>query len=193
MRGIIFMIIAYLLGSLSMAIILSKYLKFPDPRNEGSGNAGATNVLRTVGKDKAIMVLIGDILKGLIAVLLARLFGVQGFMLGLVAFAAVIGHMYPVFFGFKGGKGVATAMGTIIVLSLWVGIVAAIVWVAIAFILRYASLASLIAAAAAPILMLIFGHMVYFIPVLLIAGAIFWKHKDNIRRLKTGTENKINF
>lgn len=193
MKPIICLIIAYLLGSISTGIILSKFLKFPDPRTTGSGNAGATNILRTVGKNQAILVLIGDALKGLIAVWIGMIFGIHDFWLGLVAFAAVVGHVFPVFFKFKGGKGVATAFGGILGLSLWVGVLMIIIWAAIAFVFRYSSLASITAAVCAPILMLFFGKTAFAFPVLLITLLILWKHMDNIQRLRLGSESKIQF
>jgi glycerol-3-phosphate acyltransferase PlsY len=193
MAEFIAIIIAYLLGSVSSSIVLAKLFHFPDPRTVGSGNAGASNILRTVGKNQAVVVLIGDVLKGLLAVGIARLFGVYGFGLAFVALAAVVGHVYPVFFKFRGGKGVATAIGAILGLSLFVGILLIIVWVAIAFLLRLASLASLAAAICAPIFILMFSWSAYFIPVLLITVLIVWKHWDNIERLRAGTENKIKF
>lgn len=191
MASIIAIIVAYLLGSLSTSIILSKVMQFNDPRTEGSGNAGATNVLRNFGKNKAAMVLLGDVVKGLIAVMIGRMLGVQGFALALVAVAAVIGHVYPVFFGFKGGKGVATALGSILGLSFAVGLIAMIAWAAIAYITKYASLASLVAVVASPVMIIFLSRGAYFIPVLAIAALIVWQHWDNIQRLQSGTESKI--
>lgn len=193
MANIISLIVAYLLGSLSSAILISKFLKLPDPRKEGSGNPGATNILRTAGKNKAAIVLIADILKGVLAILIARLIGAQGFMLGLVALAAVLGHVFPLFFKFKGGKGIATMIGTLLLLSFWVGVLVAVIWIAVAFIIRYSSLASLISAVCAPIFMMIFGNHLYAFPTLLIAALIIWRHMDNIKRLRAGTESKIQF
>jgi glycerol-3-phosphate acyltransferase PlsY len=188
---LISIIIAYLLGSISCSILLAKYVKLPDPRDVGSGNAGTINVLRTAGKNKAITVLVGDALKGIIAVLIGRILGQQGIALGLVAFAAVIGHVYPVFFKFRGGKGVATALGSILLLNFWVGIIALIIWGIIAAVFRYASMASLAAIVVSPFLFLIFGYFGYFIPALLIAALIVWKHWANIQRLRNKTEPKI--
>ncbi|WP_423064073.1 glycerol-3-phosphate 1-O-acyltransferase PlsY [Candidiatus Paracoxiella cheracis] len=186
-------IIAYLLGSISTAVIVSKMLKLPDPRKEGSGNPGATNVLRLGGKQAAIYVLIGDALKGLIAVIIGRLLHVDGISLGFVALVAVIGHVFPIFFKFKGGKGVATSLGAILGLSFWVAIFLIATWVIVALIFRYASVAALITAIAAPIYMLIAGHGNYAFPVLLITVLIIWKHWENIDRLRKGTEGKIKF
>lgn len=188
--SIICVIIAYLLGSIQTSLILSKLFKFPDPRSVGSHSAGATNVLRTAGKNQALFTLIGDVLKGFLAVLIASIFGVQGFFLALAGLAAVIGHIFPCFFQFRGGKGVATAIGAILYLSVFVAILLAIIWLAVVFMKQYVSLASIIAAAVSPILILFFSRRAYFVPVLLMAGLIIWKHTDNIQRLRNGTEPK---
>ncbi|HLB56408.1 MAG TPA: glycerol-3-phosphate 1-O-acyltransferase PlsY [Coxiellaceae bacterium] len=193
MSALIAIIIAYLLGSVSPAIIVSKVYKTPDPRTEGSGNAGATNILRIAGKPQALMVLVGDVLKGLIAVWIGHLFQVHGFMLGIVGLAAVIGHIFPLYFKFKGGKGVATAVGATLGLSFLCGILMAIVWAVVAFALRFASLASLVAVILAPFFLLIFAKAAFFVPSLLIAAVIVWKHKENIERLRNKTESKIEF
>jgi len=188
-------IIAYVLGSISCSILLAKFIKLPDPRETGSGNAGAANMMRLAGRNKAAVVLIGDLVKGLIAVLIGRILEQQGFFLGLVALAAVVGHIYPVFFKFKGGKGVATGIGSILALSPTVGIIAAIIWAIVIFVFRYASLASLIAIVLSPFLMLAISHngFLYFLPVLLMAALIVWKHWDNIGRLRNKTEPKVDF
>lgn len=191
--AIIAMVIAYLLGSVSTSIILSKYLKFPDPREVGSGNAGATNVLRTVGKTQGLYVLLGDALKGLLAIWIGMLFGVHGIMLGFVGVAAVIGHIFPVFFGFKGGKGVATMLGVVLGLSLWAGLLSAAVWAAVVFVTRYVSFASLCAAGAAFVLSLVFGKYYYAFPILIMGALVAWRHMENIERLRAGTESKIEF
>lgn len=193
MAALFALIISYLLGSLSSAVITARIFKFPDPRTEGSGNAGATNVLRTAGKKPALYAVIGDILKGFVAVIIGRILGLEGAMLGLIAFVAVIGHIFPIFFGFKGGKGVATAVGSLLGLSVIMGIATAVIWIVVAYVTRYASLASLIAIAAGALFTLIFHHPAYFFPILLTVGVITWKHKDNIDRLKQGTESKIKF
>ncbi|OGT06332.1 MAG: acyl-phosphate glycerol 3-phosphate acyltransferase, partial [Gammaproteobacteria bacterium GWE2_37_16] len=143
--AVFLVIFAYLMGSLSSAIIVSKLLGLPDPRTQGSGNPGATNILRLGGKFPAIITLISDILKGLIPVLIANLANIHGFWLGVIALAAVVGHVFPVFFNFKGGKGVATALGAFIALNIWIGIIAIAVWLIVTAIWRYVSLASLIA------------------------------------------------
>lgn len=188
---LISIVIAYLIGSISNAIIVSKLMNIKDPRTNGSGNPGASNVLRLGGKYPAIIVLVADILKGLIAVMLARIVGVEGFTLGLVAIAAVIGHMFPAFFHFQGGKGVATALGGFFALSPIIGILVALSWVVIAALFRYASLASLVAAMLAPAYTLIFTNTGYTIPVIIITALILWRHQANIKRLRTGTEPKM--
>ena len=193
MAGIISIIIGYLLGSISSAILVCKIMKLPDPRTEGSQNAGGTNVLRMGGKQAGIYVIIGDVLKGVIAIWIAKLFGVHGVMLGLTAVAVVAGHIYPCFFGFKGGKGVAPMLGALVGLSLVIGAVAAITWVIVAAIFRYASLASLVTAVLSILYVLVLMGFSLFLPMLIIAGLIIWKHKENIERLKAGTENKISF
>src|SRR3990167_39496 len=190
MLAVIMLIIAYLLGSLPAAILVSKALKLPDPRTQGSGNAGATNMLRTAGKKAAAVVLVSDALKGFIAVLLAHLVGLNPFQVGLVALAATAGHIFPVFFGFKGGKGVATALGGILGCSLFAGLMSIIAWAAIAFVTRYASLASMIAMILAPVFITFFALPDYLVPVILIAALVIWRHKDNIARLKSNTEKK---
>jgi len=138
-------ILAYLLGSISSAVLVSKALGLPDPRATGSGNPGATNVLRAGGKFAAALTLLGDVAKGLIPVLLAKVAGVSTPVLALVAIAAFSGHLYPIFFGFKGGKGVATAIGVFIGLAWQLILIFAVVWIAMAAIFRYSSLAALVA------------------------------------------------
>ncbi|OGT41520.1 MAG: glycerol-3-phosphate acyltransferase [Gammaproteobacteria bacterium RIFCSPHIGHO2_12_FULL_40_19] len=194
MSLLVAIVFAYLIGSISCAIIFSNIFKIPDPRSEGSGNAGATNVLRIGGKKQAAMVLIGDLLKGTIAVWIGDLFfHLVGFKLGLVGFAAIIGHVYPLYFGFKGGKGVATAMGVTLGLSFISGVLMAAAWAAIALTTRYSSLASLVAVILAPVFLLIFSSGGYFFPAVFMAALIIYKHKDNIARLQNKTESKIEF
>lgn len=193
MAFIISAIFAYLLGSISCAVLVAKWFNLPDPRTQGSGNPGATNMLRVGGKKAAIIVLVGDAFKGLLAVLIGRLLGAEGFWLGMVGLIAVVGHIYPVFFKFKGGKGVATAAGVLFGLSFIVAIVTLITWVVVAAVSRYSSLASLLSAGLAPIYLLIGGHFAYFIPMVLVTVLIAWKHSANIERLRSGVENKLNF
>lgn len=188
--AILFIAVAYFVGSLNSAILVCKAMKLGDPRAEGSGNPGATNVLRIAGKQAAIIVLAADVLKGVLPVFLAQILGISGFALACVALAAVVGHMYPVFFKFQGGKGVATTFGTLLALSFGIGIIAMIVWGVVVFITKYVSLASLVAMVLMLVLML-FSHTAYFLPLLIMVALIVWRHKENIDRLKAGTENKI--
>ncbi len=193
MAFIICLILAYLLGSVSTGVLLSQYLGTPDPRTGGSKNPGATNVLRLSGKNQALAVLAGDILKGVIAVWIARMLGVHGLMLGFVAYAVVAGHIFPVFYKFKGGKGVAPMLGVLLGLSLWVGLFAIITWVVVAAVFRYSSLAGMVTAVFAPFYTLLTGTAAYFLPVLLITALVVWKHSENIQRLRSKTEDKIDF
>lgn len=193
MSLIIGLIIAYLLGSLSSAIILAKILKQPDPRTQGSQNPGATNILRTVGKKEALMVLIGDAAKGLLAVLIGRMLGLEGAALGLLGLAAILGHVFPVFFKFEGGKGVATTLGAILGLSIWIGLLCLMVWALVAYLCRYASAASLSAIAIAPLFFFISGEAGLALTTLIMLSVVAWKHRENIERLRNHTENKLEF
>lgn len=188
-----FLVVAYMMGSLSSAIIICQLLGYPDPRTEGSNNPGATNVLRIAGKKVAALVLVGDVLKGFIPVILATFLGIKGFELGFIALAAVVGHMYPVFFQFKGGKGVATALGVLFGLSLMLTFLIAIVWFSAVMFTRYVSLGAICSAIAAPLLTFLTGQSYYFIPITIISLLIIWRHYDNIMRLKEGTEGKTYF
>jgi len=190
---IIMIVIAYLIGSLSSAIIVCKLMKLPDPRTQGSGNPGATNVLRIGGKIPAIITLAGDVLKGFVPVLIGHVLGIHAFMLGIIGVAAILGHILPAFFKFEGGKGVATTFGAFLALSPIVGIVAIVVWLIVVLISRYSSLASLVAAVAAPITALVTGQLAYLFPILIMSGILVWRHLENIQRLKSGTESKISF
>ncbi len=190
---VICLAIAYLVGSVSTGVLVSKYMGGTDPRSEGSGNPGATNVLRLNGKNQAILVLVGDILKGTTAIVIARLFHVTGFELGLVGLAAVVGHIFPAFFEFKGGKGVATMIGVCLGLSLWLGALVIVSWLVTAIGFRFSSLAALVAAALAPFYALFFSSPTYFIPLAFITLLVVWKHMDNIQKLRSGSEDKIDF
>lgn len=187
--------LAYLLGSLSFAVIVSRVWRLPDPRTYGSGNPGATNVLRSGRKSAAAVTLLGDALKGVLGVYLAEwLMGADA--TGVIAGAAVavtVGHVFPVFFRFQGGKGVATALGALIGLNLWLAGGVAATWVVIAFFFRISSLAALIAAASAPVFaaMLYGVAHPYFHAVVVIAALLVWRHRANIQRLIAGTESRI--
>lgn len=193
MMFLILAALAYLLGSVNTAVLVCKFMNLPDPRTEGSRNPGATNVLRLAGRQAALFVLIADALKGFIPVVLAWMVGISGFALGLIAIAAVLGHIFPAFFQFKGGKGVATAIGAVFGLSFIVGILVLITWGAVIYFTRYSSLASIVAFVLAPIYILIFSHAAYFLPVVIITGILIWRHWENIQRLQAKTEPKLEF
>ncbi len=183
---------AYLFGSISSAVIVSKLMGLDDPRTQGSGNPGATNVLRLGGKKAAIITLAGDVLKGLLPVIIAKSLTTSPTVLALTAFAAFLGHLYPVFFGFKGGKGVATAIGAIIGLSISTAGLLMLTWLVIAVVTRYSSLAALVASALAPFYAwwLALPNAI-ILAMTLIAVMLFWRHRENIGRLLAGQESKI--
>jgi glycerol-3-phosphate acyltransferase PlsY len=191
--SIVALFLAYLVGSFSSAIIISKLKGLEDPRNVGSGNPGATNVLRSGDKTAAILTLLGDILKGFLPVMIARLAGASPTLVALVGLVAFLGHLYPVYYQFKGGKGVATAAGVLLAISPLAVFFLICIWFAIAFLTGYSSLAALIAAAAAPlILMLVKPTLAYVVLAGTIAGFLIWRHRENITRLLNGQESKIN-
>ncbi|MFI4955040.1 MAG: glycerol-3-phosphate 1-O-acyltransferase PlsY, partial [Gammaproteobacteria bacterium] len=189
--GIIIIVAAYLIGSLSSAVIYCKIFKLPDPRTQGSGNPGATNVMRIAGKGAAVVVLLGDVLKGAIPVLLAKLFELNPWFIGLTALAAFLGHLYPIFFRFEGGKGVATAVGICLALSWPFGLAVSAIWLFTVAITRVSSLGALAASGAAPVLAYILIDWQIAVIMILIALLIAWKHQGNIQRLREGTEPKI--
>ncbi|MDZ7804760.1 glycerol-3-phosphate 1-O-acyltransferase PlsY [Thiohalophilus sp.] len=184
---------AYLLGSLSSAIIVCKLAGLPDPRGTGSGNPGATNVLRLGSKRAAAITLLGDMLKGLLPVLLAVTLQVSPLVLGLVGFAAFVGHLYPVFFQFKGGKGVATLLGVLFGFSFWVGLATAATWLFIAKGLKISSLSALVAMALAPVYTWLILGPAWELVIASAAMAVlsFWRHRSNIARLVKGEESLI--
>ncbi|MDG4597704.1 MAG: glycerol-3-phosphate 1-O-acyltransferase PlsY [Candidatus Contendobacter sp.] len=187
-----FVVFGYLAGSISTAIIVCRAMGLPDPRSEGSRNPGATNVLRFGGKKAAAITLAGDFLKGLLPVLLARWVGLDETGLALTALAAFLGHLYPVFFGFEGGKGVATAFGVILGLAWLVALAALATWLFMAFVARVSSLAALTAAALTPLFAWGFGMRgVPFAALLLMVGLLVWRHRSNIQNLLAGAEDKI--
>ena len=197
MATIIFVVAAYLIGSLSFAVIVSRMFGLPDPHSYGSGNPGATNVLRTGKRLAATLTLVGDTGKGALAVVLARHFaadyGVDMTGIALVTVAVFLGHLYPVFFGFKGGKGVATALGILCAVNLWLGLATLASWLVIMLIFRVVSLASIIAAVFAPFYTgWLFGTASPLLPgVLAIAALLIYRHKENIQRLLAGQESRI--
>jgi len=187
---------AYLLGSISFAVLVSKLLGMPDPRSYGSKNPGATNVLRTGKKLAALLTLLGDAGKGLVAVLLARAYlgetAAEGVDIPLVGLAAFVGHLYPVFHRFQGGKGVATAAGVLLGFSLWLGVATILTWVAIAAFFRLSSLAALVGSIFAPVYAWwLFGMRPVLAAVIAIALLLIWRHRENIARLIAGEETRI--
>jgi len=192
---IVIVLSAYLIGSVSSAIIVCRLMQLPDPRQHGSGNPGATNVLRVGGKKAAAVTLLGDMLKGLLPVLAARFLDVPTLILGLTGFAAFIGHLYPVFFGFKGGKGVATMLGVMFGLHWAVGLATALTWLVMAKVFRISSLSALVATLLAPLYVFIFMRNDRPLSLVVITGCmtliLFWRHRSNIRNLLSGKEGRI--
>jgi glycerol-3-phosphate acyltransferase PlsY len=183
---------AYLLGSVSSAIIVCRLMGLPDPRTQGSNNPGATNVLRIGGKKAAGITLLGDSLKGLIPMVAGHLLGVGPAVLAGIGLAAFIGHLYPVFFGFRGGKGVATALGVQIGLYWPIGLSVAAIWLFVAKVLKISSLSALVSMALAPLIVWLFWPEKSLIGMqLIITGLLFWRHRSNMRNLISGTEDRI--
>lgn len=184
---------AYLIGSLCSAVIVSRVFNLPDPRANGSKNPGATNVLRLSGKKYAAIVLVADMLKGVIPLLLAHALHSGPTIMGFTCLAAVLGHIYPVFFEFKGGKGVATAIGAFLGFHFTFGSAIIIIWLLIANLSRYSSLASMIAIIFAPFYsLLVIGNLSAFFPLVLLSIFVIYQHRNNYCRLIDGTEPKIN-
>ena len=189
MLDITLVVFAYLLGSMSAAIITCKLMGLPDPRSEGSRNPGATNVLRFGGKKAAAITLLGDMLKGLIPVAIARLSGADDPLLAAVALAAFLGHLYPVFFAFHGGKGVATAMGVLLGLSWPVALAVLATWLVMAKLFKISSLSALTASLLAPIYMwTLEASPAFFSMTLALSLLLVWRHRSNIQRLINGKE-----
>jgi glycerol-3-phosphate acyltransferase PlsY len=183
---------AYLLGSVSSAIITCKLMGLPNPREQGSGNPGTTNVLRIGGKKAAFFTLVGDVLKGLVPAVMANALSVNDFVLGTVALAAVLGHLYPLFFRFQGGKGVATTWGVLLGIHWGLGLVWGLTWLLAAAWFRISSLAALIATTITPLYTYWLLNSPWLILLnALIAGLIIWRHRTNIRNLIDGTESRI--
>ncbi|MDE1183122.1 glycerol-3-phosphate 1-O-acyltransferase PlsY [Paraburkholderia sp.] len=196
MQNLIVAVLAYLIGSVSFAVIVSATMGLADPRSYGSKNPGATNVLRSGNKKAAILTLLGDAFKGWLAVWLVRRFGPQ-FGLGdtavaLAAIAVFLGHLYPIFFRFQGGKGVATAAGVLLAINPILGIATLLTWVIVAFFTRYSSLAALSAAVFAPIFDgFLFGTNVIALSIVAMSALLVWRHRGNIAKLKAGQESRI--
>lgn len=196
MLTIAFIIAAYLLGSISFAVITSKLFGLADPRTYGSGNPGATNVLRSGKKAAAALTLLGDAAKGWLAVYLAIEFSPPGVMMTMlaasVALAVLIGHVFPIFLRFKGGKGVATALGVLLALHAWLGMAALLTWLLVALVFRLSSLAALVAAIGAPVYAMVLGlPREWVLASVLISLLLIWRHKNNIQNLLTGKETRI--
>jgi len=199
--SIVLIVAGYLIGSVSFAVIVSRAMGLPSPRSYGSGNPGATNVLRTGNKTAAILTLLGDAAKGGFALWFAQriaasefgaAYGVGELTLAAVALAAFLGHLYPAYFRFRGGKGVATAVGILLVINAAMGSAILGIWIAVALVTRYSSLAAIFAACAAPFVAAAFlGRSWYVGTVLCMALLLLWRHRGNISKLLAGTENRI--
>jgi glycerol-3-phosphate acyltransferase PlsY len=194
-------IAAYLVGSLAFAVIVSRAMGLADPRTFGSKNPGATNVLRSGSKAAAIVTLLLDALKGLVPVLLVRLYGrrwgLEDGTVALVALGAFLGHLYPAYFRFQGGKGVATFIGVVFGIHWLLGIATGLTWLIIAFFFRYSSLASLVAGVFAPVYFLLGDRVAWYAekPVVfalfVMAALLAWRHRENVKRLLAGTESRL--
>jgi acyl phosphate:glycerol-3-phosphate acyltransferase len=196
-------LLAYLIGSLSFAVIVSRMMGLKDPRSYGSNNPGATNVLRSGSKKAAIATLVLDGLKGWLPVVLVKWFGkdlgLEDATMAAVAFAAFLGHLFPVFFGFKGGKGVATAAGALLGIEWLLGLATLVTWLIVAYFSRYSSLAAMAAAAFAPLFYLMGDRVAWYsersvlLAIFMISLLLVIRHKDNINKLMSGKESKLNF
>lgn len=189
----ILIIVGYLIGSLSSAILVCKVFGLPDPRMQGSNNPGATNVLRIGGKKAAAITLIGDGSKGAIPILIAQTMGFDLLSMTFIALVTFLGHVYPIFFGFKGGKGVATFLGSLFVFNYWVGLSFVLIWLFVAKVLKISSLSALVATLLTPVIFYFLNdqnlNATYVIT--LICVWIFYNHKSNIARMLSGDESKI--
>ena len=190
---IITIVIAYLLGAVPFGLFLSRLFSGIDVRSVGSGNIGATNVLRAAGKKAAILTLLADVLKGLLPVLAVRALFQDDYVAVLTGAAAILGHNFPVYLRFKGGKGVATSFGVVLAVSPWIGLAGLLTWLAAAAAWRYSSLSALIAYALYPVLTFLFrpDSRPLGLLSLFVSGMIYYRHRDNIKRLLAGTESKI--
>ncbi len=188
-NSIVIIFSAYLIGSLSFAIISSKALGLPDPRSFGSKNPGATNVLRSGKKIAALLTLLGDALKGWVAVFIAQQLGFPANVVALTAIAVFLGHVYPIFFSFRGGKGVATVLGIILALNFWVGLGVAATWIVMYLMFRISSLSALTAATLAPVYAWLALPLIYSATTLFLSLFVIWRHRENIRNLIAGQES----
>ena len=194
MEIIAFIVGGYLIGSVSSAVLVSRVLGLIDPRTAGSGNPGATNVLRLSGKVAGALTLIGDTIKGTIPVLIAIFATNDSLVIAATVLAAFLGHLYPIYFRFKGGKGVATMFGAYLGINPWIAITAGVVWLATAAVSRFSSVSSITSAFAAPLIAWYFSQDVYVIgAAAIISIFVAVRHKENIKRLLAGEESKIRF
>jgi glycerol-3-phosphate acyltransferase PlsY len=190
MMNVIYILFSYLIGAISFGILMSHLFSLPDPRTIGSKNPGATNVLRTGKKLAALLTLLGDALKGTLTVGLAQYFELSPMMVDLIAIATLIGHIFPIYYGFKGGKGVATAAGILFMFSWVLGLTVLVIWIAVFMIWRYSSLAAIIAGSLSPVLGFFYGIDFYeLIASSIIALILILRHIENIKRLINGTES----
>lgn len=190
MMNVIYLLFSYLIGAISFGIVISHIFSLPDPRTIGSKNPGATNVLRTGKKLAALLTLLGDALKGSLTVGLAQYFELSALMVGLIAIATLVGHVFPIYYGFKGGRGVATAAGILFMFSWTMGLIVLAIWLGVFFIWRYSSLAAIIAASLSPVIGFFYKIDFYeLIATSIIALILILRHVENIKRLIDGTES----
>jgi len=190
MMNVIYLLFSYLIGAISFGIVISHIFSLPDPRTIGSKNPGATNVLRTGKKLAALLTLLGDALKGSLTVGLAQYFELSPLMVGLIAIATLVGHVFPIYYGFKGGRGVATAAGILCMFSGIMGLIVLAIWLGVFFIWRYSSLAAIIAASLSPVIGFFYKIDFYeLIATSIIALILILRHVENIKRLIDGTES----
>jgi len=190
--GLFIALFGYLLGSVPTGLLLAKFFSKVDPRKTGSGNIGATNIFRTAGKGLGLLTLVGDVLKGMIPIVIASLMDLPDLWRAIAGLSAFLGHIFPIFLGFKGGKGVATALGVYLIISLTAVFIEALLFVGIVWKWRFISLGSICCATTIPILVAFFrsDSQAYFIVSVIIAALILYRHQENIIRLLQGTENK---
>lgn len=190
MMNVIYLLFSYLIGAISFGIVISHIFSLPDPRTIGSKNPGATNVLRTGKKLAALLTLLGDALKGSLTVGLAQYFELSPLMVGLIAIATLVGHVFPIYYGFKGGRGVATAAGILFMFSWIMGLIVLAIWLGVFFIWRYSSLAAIIAASLSPVIGFFYKIDFYeLIATSIITLILILRHVENIKRLIDGTES----